>query len=376
MKQLRALIFIKDGEHGLLSLADGRAKSLVPVFGGNRIIDTYVHPLIHAGLERITVLTGGERPDIRDYFLYRYSSSSVEVVFKRDVIPFLSRSLTLRRGERALILQAEGLLLMEWKGVLRGLFDLPEGNYHLRTPKKETIGFFVADGGAVNGKESTAPGFSDIDDAWSNARKLLERGSKHVERPAVLFPLRTVAEYFKGHFTILRKLEEYVGFEQLHPVEEVDERSLANVAASGSVKSSYIAHSCVVEGTVERSILFPHVKVGKGARVSNSIIMDHNSIGGGAVLMNSIVCDNNELFSRITPNIGDSARIGEEGESGANALFPELINGGITMVGRNVEIPGRVTVSRNCYISSDVGKTLFRGKDKVEAGDSLLAAEG
>jgi NDP-sugar pyrophosphorylase family protein len=376
MKRLRALIFIKDGERGLLSLAEGRAKSLVPVFGGNRIIDTYVHPLIHAGLEHITVLTGGERPDIRDYFLYRYSSSSVEVVISRDVIPFLSRSLMLKRGERALVLRAEGLLLLEWKRVLQGLVEIPEGNYHLRTPKKETIGFLIADGGAVSGRAAAATGVSDIDGAWDIAKKLLERGSKHAERPAVLFPLRTVAEYFKGHFTILRKLEEHIGFEQLHPVEEVDERSLANVAASGSVKSSYIAHSCVVEGTVERSILFPHVRVGKGARVVNSIVMDHNSIGGGALLMNSILCDNNELFSRITPNIGDSARIGEEGCSGANTLYPELINGGITMVGRNVEIPGRVTVSRNCYISSDVGKTGFRGKARVEAGDSILAAEG
>ncbi len=46
------------------------------------------------------------------------------------------------------------------------------------------------------------------------------------------------------------------------------------------------------------------------------------------------------------------------------------------MVGRNVEIPGRVTVSRNCYISSDTGKNGFRGKTKVEAGDSILASEG
>jgi NDP-sugar pyrophosphorylase family protein len=376
MKRLRAFIFVKDGERGLLSLTEGRAKSLVPVFGGNRIIDTYVHPLIHAGLDRITVLTGGERPDIRDYFLYRYSSSSVEVDFSRDVIPFLSRSLAMKGGERALILQAEGLLLLEWKRLLQDLLDLPEGNYHLRTIKKETIGFFIAEGGAVSGKAAAEPSVSGIDDAWERSRKLLERGAKLVEHPAVLFPLRTVSEYFKGHFTILRRLEECVGFEQLHPVEEVDERSLSNVSASGSVKSSYIAHSCVVEGTVERSILFPHVRVGKGARISNSIVMDHNSVGGGALIVNSIVCDNNELFSRITPNIGDNVRIGEEGCSGANALYPELLNGGITMVGRNVEIPGRVTVSRNCYISSDTGKTCFRGKNKVEAGDSILAPEG
>jgi hypothetical protein len=282
----------------------------------------------------------------------------------------------MKGGERALVLQAEGLLLIEWKRLLQDLLDLPEGNYHLRTPKKETIGFFVADGGAVSGKSAAETGVSGIDDAWECSRKLLERRSKLLERPAVLFPLRTVAEYFKGHFTILRRLAEFLAFEQFHPVEEVDERSLSNVSASGSVKSSYIAHSCVVEGTVERSILFPHVRVGKGARISNSIVMDHNSIGGGALLVNSIVCDNNELFSRITPNIGDNVRIGEESCSGANALYPDLINGGITMVGRNVEIPGRVTVSRNCFISSDVGKTGFRGKNKVEAGDSILASEG
>jgi ADP-glucose pyrophosphorylase len=379
MKGLRAFIFIKDGERGLLSLAEGRAKSLVPVFGGSRIIDTFLQPLLHAGVERVTVLTGGERNDVKDYFLYRYSSGSVEVVPESDSARFLIRTLARSHRERALVLQAEGLILIDWARALRNLEGLQAGTHHLRTSKRETIGFFVSDGGtygAKTGGRETAAGSAGVDGAWENVKKLLEKGSRHVELPAVLFPLRSVAEYFKGHFSILRRLQEYIGFEQLHPVEEVDERSTASVAASGSVKSSYIAHSCVIEGSVEQSVLFPHVRVAKGARVSNSIIMDRNSVGAGALVLNSVVCDNNDLFSRLTPNIGEGARVGDEGASGVNALYPELIKGGITLIGRNVEIPARFTVSRNCYISSEVGKTGFRGKNGMEAGDSILAPEG
>jgi NDP-sugar pyrophosphorylase family protein len=375
----RAFIFIKDGERGLLSLAEGRAKSLVPVFGGSRIIDTYLQPLLHAGVERVTVLTGGERTDMKDYFLYRYGSGSVEVAFESDAARFLAETLARSRREGALVLQAESLILIDWTRALMDLVALKEGTHHLRTSRKESIGFFVAEGGMPGGKTSgreAEPRTSGIDGAWERVKKHLEKGARHVELPAVLFPLRTVAEYYKGHFAILRRLREYIGFEQLHPVEEVDERSTASVAASGSVRSSHIGHSCVVEGTVEQSILFPHVRVAKGARVSNSIVMDHNSVGAGALVLNSVVCDNNELFSRLAPNIGEGARVGDEGCAGVNALHPDLINGGITLIGRNVEIPARFTVSRNCYVSSEVGRTGFRGRNGMEAGASIPAPEG
>ena len=55
-----------------------------------------------------------------------------------------------------------------------------------------------------------------------------------------------------------------------------------------SVKESIIATGSVIEGTVENSIIFRTVTVGKGAVIRNSIIMQHSSIGEGAVVENAI----------------------------------------------------------------------------------------
>lgn len=56
------------------------------------------------------------------------------------------------------------------------------------------------------------------------------------------------------------------------------------------IKNSLIANGCIIEGTVENSILFRDVKVGKNAVVKNSIIMQHGRIGDNANI-NSIITD-------------------------------------------------------------------------------------
>lgn len=52
--------------------------------------------------------------------------------------------------------------------------------------------------------------------------------------------------------------------------------------ANACVKNSLIADGCVIDGTVENSVLFRGVKVGKGAVIRNSIIMENGVIMQGA----------------------------------------------------------------------------------------------
>ncbi len=68
-----------------------------------------------------------------------------------------------------------------------------------------------------------------------------------------------------------------------------------------SVKNSLIADGCVIEGTVENSILFRNVKVGKGSVIKNSIIFNGGIIGNNVTLncvvadKSVVVCDNRTL---------------------------------------------------------------------------------
>ena len=58
------------------------------------------------------------------------------------------------------------------------------------------------------------------------------------------------------------------------------------------VKNSYVADGCVIDGTVENSILFRGVKIGRDSVIRNSIVLQDTVIGKN-VVANCIICDKN-----------------------------------------------------------------------------------
>lgn len=66
--------------------------------------------------------------------------------------------------------------------------------------------------------------------------------------------------------------------------------------SDANVKNSLLASGCVIEGTVENSIIFRGVTIGKNAVIKNSIIMQHGVIEEGAKL-DSIITD---TYARVT----------------------------------------------------------------------------
>jgi len=65
---------------------------------------------------------------------------------------------------------------------------------------------------------------------------------------------------------------------------------------SAKTSNSIIASGCVLEGTIENSVIFRGVKIHKGAVVRNSIIMQNTEICAGATLEN-MICDKNVRIS-------------------------------------------------------------------------------
>ncbi|MBQ8331847.1 MAG: glucose-1-phosphate adenylyltransferase subunit GlgD [Clostridia bacterium] len=61
------------------------------------------------------------------------------------------------------------------------------------------------------------------------------------------------------------------------------------------VTNSYVADGCVIEGTVENSILFRGVRVGKGTVVKNSILLQDTFTGNNASL-NCVIADKNVVI--------------------------------------------------------------------------------
>ena len=112
------------------------------------------------------------------------------------------------------------------------------------------------------------------------------------------------------------------------------------VADSACTTCSLITEGCQVFGQVERSVLFPGVYIGPGAKVKDSIIMPYASIGAEAIISRAII-------GRKTV-VEAGAQIGLE-----DVADPEASHwfSGITLIGDNLTITSETRIKRNALLA-------------------------
>ncbi|MGG2971838.1 sugar phosphate nucleotidyltransferase [Geobacillus stearothermophilus] len=100
----------------------------------------------------------------------------------------------------------------------------------------------------------------------------------------------SVGQYFRSSMELLdRNVWEQLFLAERPIYTKVKDEPPTKYGREGIVKRSMIANGCVIDGTVENSVLFRSVKIGKGAVVKNSIIMQKCQIGDGCVLDGVII---------------------------------------------------------------------------------------
>lgn len=105
----------------------------------------------------------------------------------------------------------------------------------------------------------------------------------------------SLASYFKYSMDLLDKSnrDELFGAHEVYT--KVKDSAPLRMAKGGSAINSLVADGCVIEGTVENSILFRGVHVGKDAVVKNSVVFQDSVIGEHAQL-EFCVCDKNSVI--------------------------------------------------------------------------------
>jgi glucose-1-phosphate adenylyltransferase len=121
------------------------------------------------------------------------------------------------------------------------------------------------------------------------------------------------------------------------------------------VHNALVSASARIDGTVLRSVISPRVIIEEGAEVRDSVIQHACIIRAGAVIDRSI------LDKEVT--VGANAVIGEGDASIFNYERPDIMNAGITIVGKRVVIPAGLHVGRNVVIGPGTEEEL------VESGD-------
>ena len=113
------------------------------------------------------------------------------------------------------------------------------------------------------------------------------------------------------------------------------------VSETASIKNSNVSDGCIVEGEVENSILFPGVKIEKGAKVDYSIIMPKTVVKANADIKYSIVSENTV--------IGCNAVIGGNPEDAE-----DKDKWGIAVIGDDLHIGDNVVVPPAAMIGEDL----------------------
>lgn len=103
--------------------------------------------------------------------------------------------------------------------------------------------------------------------------------------------INSVQDYFDANMALLDFDVRKALFPQDRPVlTRVRDQVPAKFGLGAHVQNALVADGCIIEGTVENSIIFRGVKIGRGAVIRNSIIMAGSVIGDGA-RMEYVVAD-------------------------------------------------------------------------------------
>ena len=95
----------------------------------------------------------------------------------------------------------------------------------------------------------------------------------------------SVASYYDSSMALLQPEVRRDLFCLERPIRTRERNEPSSYYAPGSVcRNSLVADGCIIEGTVENSIIFHNVRVGKGAVIRDSILFQNTVIGTDAQL--------------------------------------------------------------------------------------------
>jgi glucose-1-phosphate adenylyltransferase len=147
-----------------------------------------------------------------------------------------------------------------------------------------------------------------------------------------------------------------------------EERPPVNIRADATVDHSLIADGCIIEGTVEHSVLSPGVTVRRGTVVRHSVVMTDTMIEEAATVDHAV------LDKRI--RVGAGAQVGVDGASRPSEVSEDP-GQRLTVVGKNTRVPSHMRIGRNCTIAADLRENAFDfEKNRVPSGASVGVVDG
>ncbi|MBQ7522802.1 MAG: hypothetical protein IJU14_08015 [Clostridia bacterium] len=113
------------------------------------------------------------------------------------------------------------------------------------------------------------------------------------------------------------------------------------IGENANIQNSLVADGCEIDGNLEFSVLFPGVKIGTGATITDSILMPGAVVEDGATVEYSIVAEN--------AVIRKNAHVGAKPEE-----FNNRDEWGVAVIGEGVNVAEGCSVAPKAMIDTDV----------------------
>lgn len=119
--------------------------------------------------------------------------------------------------------------------------------------------------------------------------------------PGYAVRVDTVADYFSASMDMLEPLARASLFPAERPVRTKERADVSTYYGEHAhVENCLVADGCFIEGTVTDCILFPGVRVARGAQLSRCIVMQDTHIAADAILRNVIADKNVRIGPAVT----------------------------------------------------------------------------
>lgn len=394
MKTISALLLAGGRVDELLCLTSRRAKAALPIFGIYRIIDFALSNCMHAGIANVGVLSqyrphalmrhigSGEHWDFTGRqrsvrILPPYSGHTGSDWYKGTADAVYQNIAYMEEfaSEHVLIASGDHVYRMDYRPLIQfhSEHDADATICFTRVPTTHTrFGYGVIDAHerliAYEEKPASPP--SDlvsmtlymfktqvlIDALEANAPMSSHEFGRDII-PRLVMDRKVYGFIFDGYWAYARSIDSYYrtnmdlleGKVDLHEwqirtnlLERCTHKDRLPARIDGQVYNSIVSDECVIEGSVEDSILSPGVIIEEHAVVKHAIIF-HDTVVRRHAHVSRVICDKDV-------HIGERAEIGMHGYDIPSKKFGALLNTGITVIGRQATIAKDARIGANSVV--------------------------
>ncbi|MBM2826575.1 MAG: glucose-1-phosphate adenylyltransferase [Dehalococcoidia bacterium] len=404
-----ATMILAGGQGERLSiLAAARAKPAVPFGGGYRIIDFTLSNCVNSGIYTIAVLTQYHPRSLNDHigigrswdldrrdggvFLLQPYVGRGESDWYRGTADAVYQNLYFLEDHKAdhlLILAGDHVYKMNYENMLDfhrasgadvtvGVVEVPWEEAHryglvVTDDKDQIVEFQEKPAQPETNLASMGIYIFDKDILFQKlhedaARKTSTHDFGKDILPRMIGASRVMAYPFRGYWRDVGTIPAYwqANMDLLDDLPEINlydtdnlvytnnrELPAAKIGPRAHVSRSLVSQGCIVNGYVEHSILSPGVFVEAGAVIKDSIIFNDTFVSSDSVINFSIL-DKQIMVKR-------GCHIGYGDDFSPNFRRPDVLSNGITLIGKNAQLPSGLNVGRNCIIGPGILEQDFNG---------------